>query len=236
MKKTNNNGFTILELMIATIVFAVIFMGATTAILQIAKLYYKGVVTNRTQESTRSVVDSISQQIQFNDAPLLTPADVTYDVVQGPVAGTKMTFKAYCIGSTRYTYAINAQVNDGVVEGQYQPTTNRLRHGLWRDTVNPGPAGCIPANLSLANPSTTAGAVGDQGVELLAEGMRLSNFALSCDDSRRCSVAVAILSGDNDLLEPNPQEEVPTNCATIIGNQWCAGSQLTTVVLKRVGE
>ncbi len=234
MKKLNSNGFTILELMIATIVFAVIFMGATTAILQIAKLYYKGVVTTRTQETTRSVTDSIAQQLQFSASALGQSSSKTYNVTNGPVSGTKMNFEAYCIGDTRYSYVVNAQVNSVVPVGTYQPTSNRLRHALWRDKID-NPTNCVAANLSLENPSRdTEDARGEEGVELLTQGMRLSDFSLSCDDTRRCTISVAVLSGDNDLLEPNPQEEVPTNCATIIGNQWCAGSQLTTVVFKRI--
>lgn len=232
MSRINQKGFTILELLIATMVFSVVFLGATTAILQIGKLYYKGVVSNRTQETVRSGIDSISQQLQFNFEPLKTPAPIDYPVT-GPSA-TTLKFSAYCIGTTRYTYVLNAQVANGATDHSYDSANYRLAHALWRDNVATN--GCVPADLGLVNPSNTAGALGSDGQEMLAASMRLSDFKLGCDTATSlCTVSLRVIYGDNDLLEPNPTTAIPTHCASIIGSQWCATSELSTSVYKRVG-
>ena len=63
--KTKNSGFTIIELMIATSVFAVVLVVAASGILAIGMLYYKGVTSSRTQEAARSISNTIANTIQF---------------------------------------------------------------------------------------------------------------------------------------------------------------------------
>lgn len=236
MTKLNKRGFTILELLIATVVFSVVFLGATTAILEIGKLYYKGVVTGRTQETVRNVSDVFSQQLQFNADQLTGPSTVRYTVTNGPLPGGRMEYNAYCIGTTRYTFVINAKVSDGAVPGNaYVPSQNRLNHALWRDTISSSSANtCTPANLSLVNPSTTpAPANGSKGQELLGANMRLAQFDTDCAASKVCTLSISVIYGDNDLMAPDANN--PSFCKSAIGNQWCATSQLSTSVIKRVG-
>ncbi|MEI7683133.1 MAG: prepilin-type N-terminal cleavage/methylation domain-containing protein [Candidatus Saccharibacteria bacterium] len=232
MHKLDKNGFTILELLIATVVFSAVFLGATTGLLQVSKLYFKGVVTTRTQETVRSLTDSLSQKLQFSEEPLVHKVDASFTVNGAP--RNIMTFSAYCIGNTRYSYRINAQVaKDGSATG-YDQSTNRLAHALWQDTILASYAStCPPADLSKTNPS---GAGGTGGQELLAPNMRLSEFLVACNtDTRICSLSVAVIYGDNDILATDAGGDIPTHCASIIGSQWCATSKLSTTVLKRVG-
>lgn len=218
-------GFTILELLIATLVFSVIFLGVTTAVIQMSKLYYKGVVTGRTQETTRGIMDRVAQQLQFGSDDAAQAVDKTY-LVSGAPSGN-LTFKAFCIGGTRYTYRLNTQVNDDVASGSFDPAMSRLRHALWRDSVPPG--SCEPADLSQAEPS-----VGVNGEEMLGDNMRLSQLDVSCNAQSICTVSVGVIYGDNELIQFDASGN-PVRCQTIIGNQWCAASQFTTTVLKRVG-
>jgi len=234
MSRLNNKGFTILELLIATMVFSVIFLSATTAIIQIGKLYYKGVVSGRTQETTRTIADSISQQLQFSYDGLTIGANKIYPVTKVTPVGTitNQTFKSYCIGTTRYSYVLNRQVSDKNV-GKIDVAALRLSHALWRDTITTG-ALCGAANLGAADPSMGTG--GSNGSELLAVNMRLSQFSLNCDAvTHLCTLNLGVIYGDNDLLTPVPTVAPPTQCASIIGSQWCATSNLTTSVFKRVG-
>lgn len=223
---SNQKGFTILELLITTLVFSVIFLGVTTALIQMSKLYYKGVVTGRTQEATRGIMDRVAQQLQFGNDDVAQAADKSY-LVAGAPSGS-LTFKAFCIGGTRYTYRLNTQVNKDVAAGTYEASTNRLRHAVWRDNVPSG--SCEPANLSLADPST-----GQGGEDMLGASTRLSEFSTSCTAADVCTVKVGIIYGDNDLIEFDAASGNPLRCRTIIGNQWCAASQFSTSVLKRVG-
>src|SRR3990172_9120101 len=59
-------GFTIVELMIATTIFSVILLIVTFGMLQIGRTYYKGITLTKTQNAARSIIDTISQDIQFS--------------------------------------------------------------------------------------------------------------------------------------------------------------------------
>ena len=235
MKRMTNqqNGFTILELTIATMIFSAIFLTASTALLQMGKLYYKGAVGGRTQEIARGAMDQIAQQLQFSSVDSVTAGPKNYVVANGTdvPAGT-LDFYAVCIGGSRYTYRLNAQVVNSVASGTYTAATHKLLHALWHDSVSSGT--CVPANLSLTDPSTTPGAVGANGEEVMDQRMRLSNFSVSCNTSKVCTLTVGVIYGDDDLVFFDATGK-PTHCETVIGNQWCATSQFSTSVLKRIG-
>jgi prepilin-type N-terminal cleavage/methylation domain-containing protein len=61
-------GFTILELMIATTVFAVILLVAAAGILSFSHDYYRGVTTSNTQAAARAILNDISQNIQLSSS------------------------------------------------------------------------------------------------------------------------------------------------------------------------
>lgn len=95
MTKQNNKGFTIIELLISTVVFSVILLVITSAIIQIGRIYYKGVIQGKTQESSRAIIDDVSQSIQFSRS---TPT------------GSQNASGGYiCIGNRRYTFVYNTQ-------------------------------------------------------------------------------------------------------------------------------
>jgi hypothetical protein len=226
-KSLNQAGFTILEL-IATMIFSVIFLSATTALIQIGKLYYKGVIGGRTQETTRGLTDQISQQLQFSPNKPIQATSTPF----GLVPSGSLNFEAYCIGSTRYSFRLNAQVNGSVTSGHYDATSNQLQHALWRDSIDSaGGGGCVPANLSLTTPSAT-------GEEVLGQNMRLSQFSSNCGTDNICNLSVGIIYGDNGLITPLPStagvDPATLRCDSIIGNQWCSASQFSTSVLQRV--
>ncbi len=70
MKKTDvhERGFTIVELMIATLVFSVILTVVTMGVISFSNRYYKGVHASTTQNTTRNIMDTITQAIQFGEA------------------------------------------------------------------------------------------------------------------------------------------------------------------------
>jgi prepilin-type N-terminal cleavage/methylation domain-containing protein len=91
----NKKGFTIIELLIATVVFSLILLVVTGAIIQFSRLYYKGVIQSRTQEVARTITQDIAQNIQFGGS---TPSSSP---------------NVICIGSKRYTKVLNVQVGTG---------------------------------------------------------------------------------------------------------------------------
>lgn len=209
MKQTlskNQKGFTILELMIATMVFSVMLILASVGIIQIGRVYYKGITTNRTQETTRAIVSDISRNYQ------ITP-NTQYAFTAGNPA-------AVCVGSTRYTYKINS-----VVTGN--------QHALWADRLNPG-GNCVPLDLGMAFPvdgntdTSNLGKVSQH--ELLAPNMRLAEFSVTKSASTNSlTVKARVIYGDPDL-SPDNQTCKPMT----LGGQFCAAASLESFVKGRL--
>jgi prepilin-type N-terminal cleavage/methylation domain-containing protein len=118
-----NKGFTVIELLIATAVFSVVLLVFLSAFLRISELFYKGVNLSNTQETSRNVVQSIADDIQFYHDP--------------PTIG----YNYFCIGGHRYTY------NKGV---QYVPGRT---FGIVKENVTScSPPGGSPSGQELLDP------------------------------------------------------------------------------------
>jgi len=220
--KNNKSGFTIIELMIATTVFSLVLMICLAGILQITKMYYRSVTQNNTREVARSVTDEIGEAIRFSSQAIrLGPA------VAGPqindVSGITPDTGYFCIGDKRYSYAIDRQVKSNPVAN-----TKQKKHALWVDTLG----GCAgPLILSDDNPSP-------EGRDLVPQNMRLFDLSIknvgNTGDVYEISVGVAY--GDDDLLFPRPQES-PTELTcegAFVGSEFCATTNLTVTVQKRL--
>jgi prepilin-type N-terminal cleavage/methylation domain-containing protein len=121
--RRDEQGFTLVELMIATTVFSIVLLLATTGIINIGKLYYKGISTARTQDTTRLVINEVSRSVQLTKRELKS--------------GSAGQHQAKCMGKDRYTYRINVKVADG-------------NHALWYDEITEG-AECVPADPDASN-------------------------------------------------------------------------------------
>jgi hypothetical protein len=93
--KANSMGFTIIELLVATTVFSVALVIFLSAFIRVGQMFYKGVNIANTQEAARTMLQDVSDDIQFyNEAPII---------------GTNY----FCIGNHRYVYNLHAQVQPG---------------------------------------------------------------------------------------------------------------------------
>lgn len=73
---TEKDGFTIVELMIATTVFGILMLIATGAVVLVTRQFHKGISMARTQEVARSVSEEISRNIQYSpDTPIEKSGD-----------------------------------------------------------------------------------------------------------------------------------------------------------------
>lgn len=211
-------GFTIVELMIATAVFSMVLLLLAAAIVHIGRIYYKGAITNRVQETSRSIADEVAQAVQFSrSVPRPSSGTVTPGVAS-----------AYCIEGVRYTYMLDRAQGTG---------TGQSRHVLWRDYGNFTDA-CQPANLSAANPSS--GCVGcTGGQELLGDAMRLQNFKICTGTDGGCeasegmwSIVIIVAYGTDDVFDGNGENRVCKG--QNFGGQFCALSRITTQVTKKL--
>lgn len=199
------SGFTILELMIATIVFSFILLLCATAVVQVGKQYYKGVTINRTQNTARLVAEDVSQAIQFGS--------------KGYSAGSGVQ----CIGSIRYSY---------VTDKSLGPDTGQSRHVLWKDRIADG-APCTSVVLTNAVPSTEGEELLGEDMRLSAfqitpppAGSVIWNINIT--------VAYGKDDGVFRLISA-PSTYDYTECAPInVGGQFCATSTISTNAVKRI--
>lgn len=94
MRKLNTPGFTIIELLIATVVFSVVLLIVTTGIVQFGRIYYKGVIQSRTQERARAIIEDIAQNAEFSGGNL------------------QIAPNRYCVGNRAYTYLLNQRLTN----------------------------------------------------------------------------------------------------------------------------
>lgn len=213
MRKTtehNQKGFTIIELMISTTVFSVMLVLASAGIIQIGRIYYKGITTNRTQETTRAIVDDVSRNYQ------ITP-NTSFRQVNGASGAPS----AVCVGLIRYTYQLGA-------------ITTESQHGLWTDRIKASGA-CEPLDLSASIPSDDNTDTTDLGKgtqrELLARNMRVDQFSVSKSSAdNTLNVKVRVIYGALDVWDTATQ-----SCkSTLFGGQFCAAASLESFVKARL--
>lgn len=225
-------GFTIVELLISTIIFSLILLGAMAALVQIGRLYYNGITTARTQEQARGIVEEVAQSIKFSSQEVnqygTQPA--------GPeIATGDPDVGIYCIGPQRYTYAIDRKLSLSPSEPKER------RHVLWVDEPDGGCAQAdtvYAADLTKDDPCDRAdpGPEDDcsNGRELLGENMRLSRFSLNTSPGvdSVVNIFITVVYGDDDLLEVIDGRYVCEG--NRIGSEFCALSELSTSALKRI--
>src|SRR4051812_41724755 len=162
---TNQKAFTIVELMIATSVFAVVLLTALAAFTQIGHLFYKGVSVTQTQNTATQITQDINGY--FKTASNVYIPSTPY---------SNSTYNYYCVGSARYTYKINSLYLTSNVPANYNPSTGN--YALLKD-IMPGSSACaspcIPPGTS--NPAGCTSFT--KPVELLGNNMRLGEFSIT---------------------------------------------------------
>lgn len=198
------HGFTIVELLVALAVFSVVLVVITAAILQISRVYYKGVTETNVQATARSIIDTVSQAIQFSGGN-----------VTDTVAVTPGTSYDFCINNQEYSYRPGYKLVDSA------PGMNETNHSLVVRTVS---------SCSSPTGQNLSGAV--TGRELLAPNMRLSKMVVKNIGPNLYQVQVRVVYGSDDLL--NSPTASNASCRGVSGRQFCAVSDLSTVVISRV--
>jgi prepilin-type N-terminal cleavage/methylation domain-containing protein len=219
-------GFTIIELLFSMAVFSTILLAATVGMIQIGRLYFKGVTITKTQNLTRQVMDEVSRGIQFSGSRPTLGGSASYSGVQA---------YSFCIGTNRYSYVI-----DRVLKPAPVVANKEFRHVLWRDTVR-DPLVCPPLDLSQATPSDSQ-TTGTAGRELMSENTRLSRLSVATSSGNvdMYQVYVYVVYGDTDLLDYstyNPgagNHHLACQGGGIVGTQFCALSEISTVVSRRI--
>jgi prepilin-type N-terminal cleavage/methylation domain-containing protein len=241
--RSPEQGFTIIELMIATAVLSTIILLATVIMTSIGSLYDKGINQARIQDDTRNVTDQLSQDLKFNNAAITIGSGTAVTP-----SGKSITVYAYCIGTTvRYSYVIGYKI--GTSKYDIDNSTPESPDVLWRDDqTNPNVvshvtsgSSCTPVDVAVT------GGVQGSGTELIAPDSRLTAFCIGNITSGACSsdggtaitspydLTVEMAYGDIDLLSglTAGQQSNNVTCHGGSGDQFCATSILTTTAVQR---
>lgn len=201
-----SGGFTIIELMIATVIFSMVLLLLSTGVINFTKAYYKGITSTNTQNVARSILDTVTQTIQFNGAGYTS-------VTSGG------GWQGFCFGDEAYVYQLGQQLVDGTPDSSKHQT----KQALLKGTMPGGCAGIAASALAATLPSTE---------ELLTPQMRLADLEVVPLPNGVYSLTVNVAYGDDDLLS-GPTSTTPS-CKDQSGSQFCAISALSTVVQKRI--
>lgn len=214
-KKLTERGFTIIELMVATGVFTILLLITTTTIIGVSSTYIKGSVEGQTQETARTILNDISQDIQFNQPPF-TISNMT------SANGGNDTF-FFCIGNDVYVYQLDQ------VQSTSTPIFVRYSGSCPSPptTVNvAGAASLMTRNERLGYLSITQSSVNDYYV-----------YNISIE----VGYAVSGASGNsliNDLTNqgnpPAGNYKYDYQCQNGSDSNFCAVSTLTTSVTSRI--
>jgi prepilin-type N-terminal cleavage/methylation domain-containing protein len=213
-KKLSARGFTVLELLIATLVFSVILVVITAGVMSFTRQYYKGVVASKTQSTARAIMSEVTQSLQFGRT-------ITTGLTNGSVKG-------FCVDNKLFSYVPGQQVEVNPVSAKHQGY-----HGLVVD----GSAGTcsISSASQLSLPNSTALTDPANQRELLSDHMRISDLSVNPVPGipGAYKVSVRVIYGDDDLLSSTTAWDT-ARCKGSTGSQFCSVSELTTTVQKRL--
>lgn len=169
MKLTIQDGFTIVEMMIATMVFSTILLIVTVGVIHFSHDYYEGINASTTQNIARSITDNLTQSIQFSGT---TPQ---------PDTTTETPAHYFCAGSEEYMFKLGQQQTDA-------------SYALVRFPVNPG--SCY--DDADTSSDSVEQAAWNQREELLQPRMRLTQFVATPGDGGIWQLSIGIALGDDD--------------------------------------
>lgn len=248
----NQQGFTIVELMISLSILSVILIISTVALVDIGGLYDKGVSASNLQNATRNIMADVTAGIQFSkyspqqcsstptagilNCTYTPPYPYTYQL-----NGNTYEIDAYCIGTARYTYVNNVELGKDSSTGVSTP------YILWRDTLQSPLANCVPANnmknsemgsggVNPTNPDSNTSA--NSGYEMMANHTQIKQFSISLDSNLGINDAYIInLSaayGDNALISGSGSN---ISCKSQLGqtaSDFCSTSTSSSTITGRL--
>lgn len=225
MMKTSSRqtGFTIIELMMATIIFSMVLVVVVAGFMQIGRIFYKGISISSTQEAARSLSAGITDDLTFARSVSLS------DAASGAAYNDNGT-SFFCVGNHRYAYKVDGyKITSADVTDSSRPI-----EGVQRTNI---PGGC-PA------PSDNPGTAWKQ---MLGPDMQLNVLNLKCAYGTFCSLSVHIVfygndktvfdtnSGgfDNDPSSPgyNANQAPDAFCSgNLLSTQFCSTADIDTSV------
>lgn len=192
----HQKGFTIVELLAATSIFALVLLVVSYTVIQIARTYNKGITETRTQDVARKVLDRVVEDIQFGGKPINVP-DYSHNQY------------SICIGNNRYSVNRTVELKDGATFPPHALVLDAPSELIPQDSCDPNTwIDHLDGTVALpkASPNATT-----PPQELLSPQTRILELKVTTTTADIYQVHLKIAAGDDDLFcNPDP----PSNCGS----------------------
>jgi prepilin-type N-terminal cleavage/methylation domain-containing protein len=230
----NNQGFTIVELLIATLIFSVILLAALAGFLQVGRLFYKGVNSTQTSETSKQVLNDVKANIRLATVNAINP---------NKTGNGGYTY--HCVNGNRYTYMLDKQVNLATPNYRSPITGN---YGILKEYMGSDTACGVPCYSYSGPPGASYDNCTDPGsvpfnnpVELLSNNMRVAQFDIFQTDTTTTSnsdlwtLKLKVAYGDDGVFEypggPGLPSTIRCQAASTV-QQFCAVVDNSTSVYR----
>lgn len=214
----SEQGFTIVELMIATVVSAIILLVITFGIVHFTNDYYQGINSSNTQATTQNAIDAVTQAIQFNAS-----GTVATDGSQG----------IFCAGSQVFLYTMGKQLTGAPSAtnwGLYQ-----LNNPSPNCTTPPDTSGgteLLATNMRLAYINLSR--VGTTNVWNLELRVAYGDPDLLCRSGIGGTSKGSCNSGAVEYTSADAITGNDVKCKLQTGSQFCSMTDLQTAIGQRI--
>lgn len=213
-------GFTIIELLIATVVFSLILMVIILGVLSFTHAYYRGVNSSTTQDTARNAVSSIAQAIEFSG-----------NTVSASSVPDGNGVSYFCAGGNTFVYALGVRFDSS------QPPSLPGNPGLY---MIPNGGSCTQPT-TLKNGSELLGnnmRLAVFSVQPVASQPRTFSIQLrllyGTDDLLCAPTAIPGSCSNNTLYTTRDFKTSDVTCKLQTGLQFCSVASLNTMATLRV--
>jgi len=219
-------GFTIVELMVASMVFAIILLVITSGVVRFTASYYKGVNSWSTQTTARNVADLLAQEVEYGKGG-------AYNWILN--GGTVGSDQSKCIGNIQIDYKLGSQLGKpGNVYGVF--VSSRSPTDTTCPIYSSGMTGkeLLGTNMRVTELEVLPITSGQRTVFTIRVGVAYGDTDLLCTTSVApnaaggCNPTAGALPGGWD---DNFGKTI--TCKSGAGSQFCAFSHLSTQVTSR---
>ncbi len=220
-------GFTIVELMIATLVFSLILVVITSGVIHFTSAYYKGLHNSSTQTTARTVMNTIAQNLQYGGGG--------GDLLQTPIDDTSAD-RYICVGDVQIDYKIGAKLG---TDSDYGVFVTKVDPILGCTAYRSGLKGqeLLAPKMRLTNLVVSQQLLGANNLYDISAGVAYGDLDLLCARSLPSNgvggcAPNASQFADYTALMPKAVG-VSVACKSGKASQFCAFSHLTTQVAAR---
>jgi prepilin-type N-terminal cleavage/methylation domain-containing protein len=207
--RDTESGFTIVELLIATLIFSVVLLIITFGILQVTNTFFKGENDASTQRVATNVLNTIAQAIQFDGGTVTSGVNTI------------------CVGSQQFSFWPGYELEPSIASGKYQSTTALIENS----------GGCTGRSTTGRELLTDNMRLSNLTVKCLSTAAVCSSP--TADGAVYQIEVRVVFGDDNLLFSPSKTAPAATapdaECeGALEGEQFCAVSDISTIVAERI--